>query len=324
MTKEYVSGKATEPILVSISCITYNHAPYIRQCLDGFMMQKTNFAFEVLIHDDASTDGTTDIIKEYEAQYPDIIKPIYEEENQWVKRRRGSAVFNFPRANGKYIALCEGDDYWTDPLKLQKQVDFLEKNAGVTMCFANAIQHYENGLYEDSLVANIENRFYSGVEIFKSWQVATATVMFRYEIYKSDLYQSVQNNPKFIFGDILLFLTCANYGAVYGMGDVFATYRRHDGGLVLSMMRSPEAVRLFCKHILEIPRVFGEMYRPHSERGFHHTCMSVFFDGKHNGIDFKNRLSFLKDSFAHSRFKAMVYFIRFVYGKLKKLLNQVS
>ena len=73
---------------VSISCITFNHAPYIRQCLDGFMMQQTNFAFEVLIHDDASTDGTTEIIKEYEAKYPDIIKPLYEEENQWVKGRR--------------------------------------------------------------------------------------------------------------------------------------------------------------------------------------------------------------------------------------------
>ncbi len=110
--------------LVSICSITYQHAPYIRQCLDGFLMQKTDFAFEVLIHDDASTDGTEEIIREYEAKYPDIIKPLYEEENQWVKGRRGSRTFNFPRAKGKYIAMCEGDDYWTDPLKLQKQVDF--------------------------------------------------------------------------------------------------------------------------------------------------------------------------------------------------------
>ena len=121
-------------IIVSISCITYNHAPYIRQCLDGFLMQQTNFAYEVLIHDDASTDGTTEIIKEYEAKYPDIIKPIYEDENQWVKGRRGSAVFNFPRAKGKYIALCEGDDYWTDPLRLQKQVYFLEKHQECSLC----------------------------------------------------------------------------------------------------------------------------------------------------------------------------------------------
>src|SRR5690554_2985712 len=94
--------------LVSISTITFNHAPYIRQCLDGFLMQKTDFAFEVLIHDDASTDGTEEIIREYEAKYPDIIKPLYEIENQYSKGRSGSRTFNFPRAKGKYIALCEG------------------------------------------------------------------------------------------------------------------------------------------------------------------------------------------------------------------------
>lgn len=110
--------------LVSISCITYNHAPYIRECLDGFLMQKTAFAYEVLIHDDASTDGTEEIIREYEAKYPEKIKPLYEKENQWVKVRRGSAVFNFPRVRGKYIALCEGDDYYAGPAKLNKQVGF--------------------------------------------------------------------------------------------------------------------------------------------------------------------------------------------------------
>lgn len=114
--------------LVSISCITYNHLPYIRQCIDGFIKQQTAFPIEVLIHDDASTDGTTDIIREYETNYPEVIKPIYQKENQYSKGMPISATFNWPRAKGKYIAMCEGDDYWTDPLKLQKQVDFLEKN----------------------------------------------------------------------------------------------------------------------------------------------------------------------------------------------------
>ena len=143
-------------IVVSISCITYNHAPYIRQCLDGFMMQQTSFAFEVLIHDDASTDGTTEIIKEYESKYPDIIKPIYEEENQWVKGRRGSAVFNFPRAKGKYIAMCEGDDYWTDPLKLQKQVDFLENNPEYSVSVTRFRQFNQSqGRFYDDVCPNI-------------------------------------------------------------------------------------------------------------------------------------------------------------------------
>ena len=131
--------------LVSISCITYNHAPYIRQCLDGFVMQKTNFPFEILIHDDASDDGTSDIIREFEKAYPSVIKPLFEEENQWSKGRRGSVVFNFPRAKGKYIALCEGDDYWTDPLKLQKQVDFLEAHPEYAMCFHNVKVIAEEG-----------------------------------------------------------------------------------------------------------------------------------------------------------------------------------
>ncbi|HIP34128.1 MAG TPA: glycosyltransferase [Bacteroidia bacterium] len=123
-------------LLVSISCLTYNHAPYIKQTIDGFLMQKTNFDFEILIHDDASNDGTAKIIQEYESKYPNLIKPIYQKENQWSKGVRSiSAKYNFPRAKGKYIAMCEGDDYWTDPLKLQKQVDLLEDNNKVGIVF---------------------------------------------------------------------------------------------------------------------------------------------------------------------------------------------
>lgn len=119
--------------LISICCITYNHAPFIRQCLEGFLMQK-EVEYEILIHDDCSTDGTTEIVKEYAAKYPDLIFPLYETENQYSK---GVWVdgFNYRRAHGKYIAYCEGDDYWTDPLKLQKQVDFMESHLEYSVCF---------------------------------------------------------------------------------------------------------------------------------------------------------------------------------------------
>ena len=119
--------------LVSICCLTYNHAPYLRQCTDGFMMQERTFPIEILIHDDASTDGTQDIIREYEEKFPDIIKPQYQAENQYSKGKMVEA-YNYFRAEGRYIALCEGDDYWTDPQKLQKQVDFLESYPDYVMC----------------------------------------------------------------------------------------------------------------------------------------------------------------------------------------------
>jgi glycosyltransferase involved in cell wall biosynthesis len=120
-------------ILVSICCITYNHEKYIKDALDSFIMQKTNFNFEILIHDDASTDKTAEIIREYELRHPNLIKPIYQAENQYSKGVK-VGKFNIERAQGKYIAVCEGDDYWIDPYKLQKQVDYMSANPECLMC----------------------------------------------------------------------------------------------------------------------------------------------------------------------------------------------
>lgn len=124
---------------VSIICNTYNQAKYIGQALDGFLMQKTDFPFEVLVHDDASTDGTDRIIKKYAEKHPDIIFPIYETENQWSKGVSISQKLQYPRVRGKYIALCEGDDYWTDPQKLQKQYAAMEANPDCNMCAHGAM-----------------------------------------------------------------------------------------------------------------------------------------------------------------------------------------
>ncbi len=121
-------------VKVSIICNTYNQESYIRDALNSFVMQKTNFEFEVLVHDDASTDNTAKIIKEFEEKYPDIIKPIYQTENQHSKKVPISKTYGYPRAKGKYIAFCEGDDYWTDEYKLQKQYDVLENHPEIDMC----------------------------------------------------------------------------------------------------------------------------------------------------------------------------------------------
>ncbi len=120
--------------MVSITCLVYNHEKYLRNCLDGFVKQKTTFDFEVLVHDDASTDGSQQIIREYEEAYPNIIKPIYQTENQHSKGVQIQYAYQFPRAKGKYIAFCEGDDYWTDEYKLQKQFDMMEKHPECSIC----------------------------------------------------------------------------------------------------------------------------------------------------------------------------------------------
>lgn len=134
-----------DPLMVSIRCLTYNHEKYIRQTLDGFVMQKTNFRFEAVVHDDASTDGTAEIIREYAEKYPDIIKPIYETENQYSKHDGSLQNLMNAACKGKYTAWCEGDDWWSDPLKLQKQYDVMEAHPECSICVHKVACTNEDG-----------------------------------------------------------------------------------------------------------------------------------------------------------------------------------
>lgn len=134
-----------DSVEVSIWCVVYNHEKYLREALEGFIMQKTNFNYEVIIHDDASTDGSVDIIQEYERKYPDIIKPIYQKENIYSKYISVEDKFLVPRTSGKYIAICDGDDFWTDSDKLQKQYDFLEANPDIIATSHNVILIEDDG-----------------------------------------------------------------------------------------------------------------------------------------------------------------------------------
>lgn len=123
---------------ISICCTCYNHKNYIEKSLEGMLAQKGDFSFEILIHDDASSDTSPQIIACYAQRYPNIIKPILQSENQYSKGLPINETFNFSRATGKYIALCEGDDYWTDEQKLAKQFSYMEAHADCRFCFSNA------------------------------------------------------------------------------------------------------------------------------------------------------------------------------------------
>ena len=134
----------SHPLLLTVCCTSYNQVDYIRQCLEGIVMQRTSFRFEAVIHDDASTDGTQDIIREYAEKYPAIIKPILQQENQFSKHDGSLRRILITACKGKYTANLEGDDYWTDPLKLQKQVDFLESHPDYGMVRTNFSRYYQN------------------------------------------------------------------------------------------------------------------------------------------------------------------------------------
>lgn len=222
--------------IVSICCITYNHAPFIRECLDGFLMQETTFPVEILIHDDASTDGTDDIIREYTAKFPDKIFPLYEEENKFSNGYAGKMdLFNYERAKGKYIAYCEGDDHWTDPLKLQKQVDFMETHPEYSVCFHNC--HY----YDVRLGKVIYPRFYKyikdereGVDVtiddyFHRNMIIPLTMLFRLSMYSFDWRKQYK-----YFRDTYEIYHLLKAGKGYWMKFDGGVYTRHGGGVSTS------------------------------------------------------------------------------------------
>lgn len=275
------------PIL-AIQCLTYNHGQYIQQCLEGFVMQKTDFPFIAIVHDDASTDNTPDIIRKYAEKYPHIIKPIYEKENQYSKRDGSiERIMNNAIPDSiKYVAICEGDDYWTDSNKLQKQVDFLENNPEHTLCFHNAKVIYESEELEqqqrlrfNNTFSNIENRDYSGIEIYENWIIPTASVVFKKEILNSDIYKTATKRGRFRYGDIILFLSCCHYGKIRGFKEIMSVYRRLESGMVFQDKVNDHTTALL-QHHSEIPIIFGEKFKSPSRRQKTYVYLSAWINHK--------------------------------------------
>ena len=192
-------------------------------------MQKTNFPFEIIIHDDASTDKTLDILKEYELKYPNIIKVIYQKENQYSKRVKGiMARFTFPHARGKYIAMCEGDDYWTDPLKLQKQVDYMSGHEDCNLVFTDVqlLEGTENKRYPNW--ASITKDTYEFKDLAERNVITTCTVLFRNPYQNNEIQNWLEH---FNIGDYPLYLFLLRSGYAYFLKDITAVYRQHSGGI---------------------------------------------------------------------------------------------
>ncbi len=211
--------------LVSVCCITYNHEPYIRQCLEGFLIQKTNFPIEILIFDDASTDNNQSIIKDFASKDNRIVTYL-QTENQWSKQKYGLIEWLFPAARGKYIALCEGDDYWTDPLKLQKQVDFLEANEDCSLCFHPVKMIFVNNM-KRSFVKRPkkiprDNKFEIKDAILGGGGFIPTNSMFFKKSFLEKIPEWMTNAP---VGDLPLMLLLSSNGKIGYVKDLMSVHR---------------------------------------------------------------------------------------------------
>lgn len=214
---------------VSICCITYNQKKYIVDAIESFLCQKTNFDYEILIHDDCSTDNTLDILHNYMKKYPDKIRVIEEKENQWSKGNSAILQLVASYAKGKYIALCEGDDYWIDEYKLQKQFDKLESDKRLSCSFHDAqIVGIDGTVINQSMLKNKKgyketSGIYSCEEIIDLDFYPTASIFYRSE------YMQYSKLPKYFWngfcGDLPTRLQLGSEGMAYCFNEQMSAYR---------------------------------------------------------------------------------------------------
>ncbi len=281
-------------IMVSISCMVYNHEKYVRQALESFVNQKTNFKFEVLVHDDASTDNSAAIIREYEEKYPDIIKPIYQTENKLQQGIKVPWVYQYPKAQGKYIAICEGDDFFSDENKLQEQVDALENNPSAVICTARVQCVDESGHDIDFSYPAKDSSIKEGLiksEDFMTMLIGYNKYPFQTSSYviKTDFLKRItQELPEYFTlcpsGDVRIMWACALEGDLYFIDKIYSRYRRGVAGSWSSKNKSSDFVinhhnRLIAAYFALDEATKGK-YHSQLEKNIHSLEMVIM---KHEG-----------------------------------------
>ena len=269
-----MNDKASMP-LVSVICTAYNHEKYIRKCLDGFVMQKTTFPFEVIVHDDASTDHTADIIMEYAKKYPQIIRPIIQKENQYSQKIRIGDNYMYPIARGKYCALCEGDDYWIDPYKLQKQAEALESHPDCQMCVGKAVTVYEDGTPGPSVFPKqqLQTGVISSREFLKmafSYSFHTSSYFYKTSQYRKLIDEMPEFKKQAPVGDQVYLLYYGQLGPIYYINDALSVYRMNSiAGWSASNRASSEEKQI--DHQKKMINMYN-LYDQYTGQKYHDLC----------------------------------------------------
>lgn len=272
--------EVNEKPVVSVCVMTYQHVNYIKDCLDGILMQKTDFPFEILLGEDASKDGSREICIKYAQKYADKIKLFLHHRENNIKINgsftgRFNFLYNLFSAKGKYIALCEGDDYWTDPLKLQKQVDFLEANSDHSLCF-HSVDILKDGILYPEVKA--DNRVYQIEELLRTKVAHTASFLLRKKFVDSKLLLN-----KDVFGaDLILALTMSQKGKIFGMKSDMAVYRKHLMGItsVHSKTLGIKHYEQFVRQFIFIKKNFKLLPKKAISIKIVDNCMTIFLEYK--------------------------------------------
>lgn len=252
--------------LVSIQCTVFNQKDHIKKCLDGFVMQKTNFKFEVIVYDDCSTDGTRDIIEEYSNRYPETIKTIFPEHN--IAKSEGFYKINqlvYNQMNGKYIAFCEGDDYWTDENKLQIQVDYLENHPELVGCFhksvrKNIVNPEVKDIYFPQAVLKNVKEVYTNKDIQKKYFIETCSVMYRFDKYKEDFISTYPQ--KIVNGDTYMLNYFSLHGNIGYIDRLMSVKTINNSGIWNSQNQSTDEKNMkYAEEIVRLPIVLNNLYK---------------------------------------------------------------
>ena len=204
--------------LVSVCMITYNHAFFVKEAIESVLSQRTGFKYELIISDDVSSDNTREICESYQREYPEIIRLVFREQNLGICK---NFYHTLSLAQGEFVAVCEGDDFWIDSYKLQKQVDFFSTHSSAVMLYHNAVID-SNGRKSLSIPLNKGHHVVSTEELLFKWTIPTASIMFR-----RDAFFMPTPFKEFTNADYLLEILLNTKGEIHYIPDVMSVYRKH-------------------------------------------------------------------------------------------------